>query len=220
MADEIPLWEDEERLRGEKETLGLYLTGHPIERYADDLEAIVSQRIRQLRPAGEKKMTVAGMVVAIRTMNSRRGDRIAFVTIDDRSGRLEVAFFGEAYQACREILAKDRIIVISGPVSIDDRDNIRMRAEQAYDIEQARAVYAKRLEVDIQSNVVSADFIGRLAETLRPYSPGPCPVQINYRGGQARASMLLGQDWATQPAEELLQRLRKLTGEGHVRMVY
>ncbi len=222
VADEaIPEWEDEERLRGEKETLGLYLTGHPIERYEDDLRQFVGQRLRDLRPTrGEGRTVVAGMIVAIRTMNSRRGERIAFVTIDDRSGRLEVAFFGEAYQASREILAKDRIIVVSGQLSVDDNDNLRFRAEEAHDIERARAIYAKRIELDLAADSSSHTIVDGLAETLRPYVPGPCPVQVNYLGERARASLVLGEDWAAEPADELLRRLRRLVGDDRVRMVY
>ena len=219
-GEAIPEWEDEERLRGEKETLGLYLTGHPIERYEDELRQFVGQRIRDLRPVGDGRALVAGMIVAIRTMNSRRGERIAFVTLDDRSGRLEVAFFGEAYQAAREVLAKDRIVVVTGNLSIDDGENLRFRAERAYDIEQARGLYAKRIELDLPADRARPDLVGELAGVLRPYTPGPCPLRINYRGDGGRASLLLGEDWAARPTNELLQRLQRLAGEGRVRMVY
>jgi len=81
-------WDDETRLTGEKETLGLYLTGHPIDRYEHEINQIVSKRIVGLNPKSDQNITVAGLVVAMRTMNTKRGDRIAFITLDDRTGRL------------------------------------------------------------------------------------------------------------------------------------
>ncbi|MCK4587844.1 MAG: DNA polymerase III subunit alpha, partial [Gammaproteobacteria bacterium] len=105
-------WDDEIRLNGERDTLGLYLTGHPIDRYEAEVEQLVSHRIAVLNPNSNQSITVAGLVVAIRTMNTRRGDKIAFVTLDDRTGRLELAVFSEAYHQYRDLLAKDRLVVV------------------------------------------------------------------------------------------------------------
>ncbi len=218
---DVPEWSDEVRLRGEKETLGLYLTGHPIDRFEDDLKQIVSQRIVELNPVGEQKATIAGMVVDLRTMNSRRGDRIAFVTLDDRSGRLEVAFFSEAYQEYRDLLAKDRILVVSGTISLDDYSGgCRMSVDLAYEIEQARERYARRLEIDVEPSQVDAVFNKRLSDTLQPYRDGRCPIHINYLGPDALARIALGPEWTVHPAEELLLRLREISGQERVRMVY
>ena len=220
-APDVPEWSDDVRLRGEKETLGLYLTGHPIERFERDLDQIVSQRIAELNPVGEQKATIAGMVVDIRVMNSRRGDRIAFVTLDDRSGRIEVAFFSEAYQEYRDLLAKDRILVVSGMISLDDYSGgCRMTVDLAYEIEQARERYARRLEIDIEPDQVDAGFSKRLSDTLLPYRDGKCPVHINYMRRDALARLALGPEWSVRPAEELLHRLREISGNERVRMVY
>jgi len=220
-SPDVPEWTDDVRLRGEKETLGLYLTGHPIEKFEADLKQIVSQRIVELNPVGEQRATIAGMIVDIRTMNSRRGDRIAFVTLDDRSGRLEVAFFSEAYQDYRDLLTKDRILVVSGTISLDDYSGgCRMSVDLAYEIEQARERYARRLEIDLEPEQVDPGFNKRLSDTLQPFREGRCPVHINYSRSDALARIALGPEWTVHPAEELLLRLREISGEERVRMVY
>ncbi|MFQ5488983.1 MAG: DNA polymerase III subunit alpha, partial [Gammaproteobacteria bacterium] len=109
---EVPPWSEEQRLSGEKETLGLYLTGHPIQRYEAELARFITARISELNPARDQNVVIAGLVVAIRTLNSRRGDRIAFVTLDDRSGRIDLAVFAEAYRRYRDLIGKDRLIVV------------------------------------------------------------------------------------------------------------
>jgi DNA polymerase-3 subunit alpha len=214
-------WDDETRLNGEKETLGLYLTGHPIDRYEQEISQFVSQRIAQLNPKSEQTLTVAGLVVALRTMNTKRGDRIAFVTLDDRTGRLEVAVFSEAYQHYRDLLAKDRLIVVEGEVSVDDYSGgIKMSARKIYDIDHAREAFAKRLVLSVEQNRTGNGFIGELARVLTPYREGHCPVQVDYQHPKARARIQLGSEWRVRPTDELLRRLGELAGKGRVRVEY
>nr|AQQ74531.1 hypothetical protein [uncultured bacterium] len=219
MTRDFAEWSEEQRLAGEKETLGLYLTGHPIERYRVELERFVTSSIADLRPSSERNVTVAGLLVGIRAMNSRRGDRMAFITLDDRSGRIEISVFSEAYQKYRDLLTKDRLLVVDGSVSPDEyTGGFRMNAERILGIDEARALYAKGLEIDL-----GTDFngVGRsLAQVLEPFRAGPCPVWINYRGRQASARMSLGQGWRVTPTDELLHRLTEVAGTDRVRVVY
>jgi DNA polymerase-3 subunit alpha len=217
----VPEWDEEQRLLGEKETLGLYLTGHPIERYRGELARFISSSIAELKPAADQAVVVAGLVVAIRTMNSRRGERIAFMTLDDRSGRIEIAVFSEAYQKYRDLLAKDRLLVVEGGVSVDDYSGgYRMSADKIYDIDRARGVYAKGVEIDVQASRAADDFSAMLARILEPFRAGRCPVWINYEGAGARARMALGREWSVNPTDELLHRLSEVAGPDGVRVIY
>jgi len=218
---EVPPWSEEQRLRGEKETLGLYLTGHPIQRYEAELARFITARISELNPGRDQSVVIAGLVVAIRTMNSRRGDRIAFVTLDDRSGRIDLAVFAEAYRRYRDLISKDRLIVVSGTVSVDEYSGgFRMSVDEVYDIDQAREIYAKRLEIDLDRQHLSQDVSRSLAEVLQPFREGDCPVWIKYLNGRARASLALGQEWRVHPTDELIHRLSEVAGPAGVRIVY
>ena len=218
---EMEEWDDEQRLACEKQTLGLYLTGHPIERYAEELKHIVSSRIVDLKPAKDKSVIVAGLIIAIRTMNTKRGDRIAFITLDDRSGRVEVALFSEAYQRYQELIGKDKVVVVEGEVSVDDfSGGFRMSARTLYDMEQARAHFAKRLKVFVTEQRAANGFIPALQHVLQPFCQGACPVVIDYLSSDARVDLPLGQQWQVPPADELLHRLRELAGEQDVTVIY
>lgn len=87
-----------ERLKGEKDTLGLYLTGHPIDEYEGEVRRFARQRIVELKPARDTQ-TVAGLIVNLRVMKNKKGDKMGFVTLDDRSGRIEASLFSEAFAA-------------------------------------------------------------------------------------------------------------------------
>jgi DNA polymerase-3 subunit alpha len=218
---DLPEWDDEQRLACEKQTLGLYLTGHPIERYADELTRFVSSRIVNLKPTHDQTVVVAGLIIAIRSMNTRRGDKMAFITIDDRSARIELAVFSDAYLRYQDVLTKDRIIVVEGEVSVDEYSGgYRMSARAIYDVEQAREHFAKRLQVSVQEQHASNGFVPALQHVLQPFREGVCPVVIDYRRQDARAQIPLGQDWRVHPTDELLHRLRELAGEQDVEVIY
>jgi DNA polymerase-3 subunit alpha len=223
-------WEEEQRLQGEKETLGLYLTGHPINRIDAELDAMIGTRIGALLQStrgqnDREKRTVAGLVVSVRHGKTQRG-RMGSVVLDDRTGRIEVTCFSDLYEQVRDLLVADRILVISGSMSFDDyRDSWSLRADQVRSLAQAREVLADHLALalDLSNPVKHASGLG-LAEELRTilaaFQGGGLPVRIDYHRPGARGQLLLGVDWRVQPTEELLKRLRRLLGVDAVQISY
>ncbi|WP_420887132.1 DNA polymerase III subunit alpha [Candidatus Competibacter phosphatis] len=136
-------WDEEERLRGEKETLGVYLTGHPINRLKSELEALGATRLRDLNENGggsrrgnERSLTVAGLVVSLRTRNANRGGRIAFVTLDDGGGRMELRIFPEVYEQHRSLIVEDAILLVQGSLGWDEfNQTTRLNVERVLDLD-------------------------------------------------------------------------------------
>lgn len=214
-------WREEQRLANEKTTLGLYLTGHPINRYLKELKQFVSGRLSEMKPTKNATVIVAGLVVGMRVMTTKRGDKMAFLTLDDRSGRMEMAVFSEEFNANRENLAKDKLIVASVEVSIDDYSGgIKMRAKEIYDISQARERFAKNLMVTVDNVHASNGFINDLQRVLTPFKEGSCPVVVDYHKDDASAEIPLGEEWRVHPTDELLNRLRETMGDKKINIVY
>jgi len=216
-----PDWHEDQRLSCEKQTLGLYLTGHPIERYLDELGRFVTARIVDLKPTNDQTVVVAGLIIAMRSMNTKRGDRMAFITIDDRSARIELAVFSESYQRYRDLLAKDKLIVVEGEVSVDEYSGgYKMSARSIYDINQAREHFARKLILEVDEQRAANGFIKQLQSTLAPFREGGCPVSLAYLRDGARAEIALGDAWRVHPTDELIHRLKEVMGDGQVRLVY
>jgi DNA polymerase-3 subunit alpha len=213
-------WTMKERLHAEKETLGLYLTGHPIDEYDSELNHLVSSRIADLKPE-KSNQTVAGLVVAQRVMKTKRGDTMAFVTLDDRTGRIEVAIFSDTYNQSRDLLMKDGLLVINGQVSYDDYSGLlKMRADTISLLSDVRQEKARELCLELESGNLPANFIRELSDILDPYREGRCPLVIDYQRSNARAQLRLGNAWLVRPEDDLLQRLRDQYGTTKVRLVY
>ena len=213
-------WSEEERLAGEKETLGLYLTGHPISRFEPELEKITNARLSDLRPIAGQTQAVAGLVAGLRTLNTRHG-RMAIATLDDRTARVEVRIYAELFSSCREKLVRDRLIVVEGEVEDDEfSGGCSVIANAIDDLESARERRARRILIELDCDSMDDGVARALREAIESYRSGRTPVCIDYRRRDARARLALGDGWTVRPAEALVDRLRDVAGAERVRIEY
>jgi DNA polymerase-3 subunit alpha len=225
-APDQPEWTDSVRLRGERETLGRAISGHPIDRFVNDLPRFITGRIADYleadRPSGEggqkffggKPAAIAGVVEEVR----RRGPRTE-ILLDDDSGRIAVSFFDEQYQQFRELLVKDALLLIEGKVRFDEFANTWvLRASKVSELERLREKEARRIVLRIRA--ADAKLLAGLQTTLTPYRGGACHVAVQYYGAQARGTFSFGADWKVRPAPALLEELEKLLGRGSIAVLY
>jgi len=221
-------WTEKEKLEAEKQTLGLFLSGHPIAEYLPELKHITHGTLGSLevdagRARGKMEARVAGLIVEMRTRQTKQGKMMGFATLDDRTGRLEVAAFSGIFDKYRNLLSKDTILVAEGSLAMDDFTNgLRMTAEKLYGIEEARELFARgiQLTIDTANRSLSGDWPARLQDILAPFRGGNCPVQIDYRTARDKAALQLGEEWRVRPADELLIRLRRLLSNENVLVRY
>ncbi len=221
-------WSDAERLAGERETLGLFLSGHPISPYEPDLKFLVSARLvdvggaRPTAPLGErgwsqgKPATVAGLVLEIR----RRPNRVTLI-LDDRSARLEVSLFEETFQQYRDIIVKDAILIVDGMLRFDDFiEAWRLQAKTMMDIDRARERFARRLWLKWPAQFDGPAGLKRFEDLLRPYLKGPCGVSVAVNRAGYSGRLNLADSWSVRPSRELLDKLSALVGREGWYLVY
>jgi DNA polymerase-3 subunit alpha len=224
----VPEWSASQRLAGERETLGLYLTGHPIAPYEPDLRSFASGRIAEYlseRPSGPidpgraymdaRSATLAGLVLEVR----RRGARVSF-TLDDRSGRMEVTLYEEVYQRYRDLIVKDALVQVEGALRFDEfSDAWRLAARQITALAAVRERLARAMLL-AWPRKPPPQLPERLEALLGGYRGGPCAVLLQYRCAAATGTLAFGGDWKVRPAPELIEQLEALLGEGAVRLRY
>ncbi|ABS07610.1 DNA polymerase III subunit alpha [Shewanella baltica] len=215
-------WPDKIWLEGERETLGLYLTGHPINQYLKELKHYTSGRLKDVHPTERGKTAkAAGLVVATRVMLTKRGSKMGLLTLDDKSARLEIMLFTEAFEKFNHLLEKDRILICEGEVSYDDfAGGNRMTARNIIDISEARSHFAKALEIDMDGSELTPSALDTFEQALSPWRNGAVPVVINYTQALAKGQFRLADAWRVNPTDDLMLSLESLLGPNKVRILF
>ena len=212
-------WSLKERLQGEKDTLGLFVTGHPFDEYEHEVRKLVPTKLSQLQEA-KAPQKLAGLVVDMRVMKNKRGDNMCFATLDDRTARVEVALFSDVYEQVREVVAKDKVLVVEALVSHDDYSGgLKATGRSAMEISQARLAFAKALRITVDGERSEDEFCNSLKNVLQRMPDG-CPVILDFYNSVARCDIQLGQEWCINPSDEQLQELRYAYGENAVELVF
>ncbi|MDP5129306.1 MAG: DNA polymerase III subunit alpha [Paraglaciecola sp.] len=219
---DVPKWPEKVWLDGEKEALGLYLTGHPINQYLAEMKHYAPTRLVDLKPTNKDQTSYAvGLVLSVRVMTNKRGKRWALVTLDDKSARIDVRFFPEMYEQYESLLQTDKILVISGQVSFDEfSGGNTIQARDAMDIVQAREKNAKAVQIHLESSWCNPASLAKLQTILTPYQGGSCPVLVHYRHPDAEANLAFGAQWYITPEDELLYDLQQYLGAAQVDLVF
>ena len=217
-------WTRSERLAAEKKSLGLYLTGHPIDAYLDEIATLRSTPIDSL-VQGRSTQTVAGLVVSVRSRRSRRGDSMAFVGLDDRTGRIEATVSDKVLAAARDKLVNDAVLVVEAEVEYDDyAGSLRLRARSVETLEEARVRLAECLKISVDGNGTDDEFALRLRDLLQSHRLGEaadgCPVAVEYCCDKARVRVDLGERWRVVPSNALVEELGAAFGAERVEFAY
>ncbi len=226
-----PEWPLEQKLQGERDTLGHYLSGHPVDPWREELAQLATcplgEIVDRYQPPRPRKndgddgnrfrrgpdtpWTAAGMVVAVR----KRGDSDAFVRLEDGTGAIEVSFFGELYQQVAPLLVRDELLIVEGGLRIDEFSGggFQIRARSAMTLADACRRHARLLQLKL--NRIDAGFAAQLRQALAGFLGGGGGATVTlhgYQNGSAQADLELGEEWRVEPVPDLLRAIRALPG--------
>ncbi len=244
---EVEDWDDEIRLSNEKETLGLYLTGHPISRYEHELRRFTECRFSKVpdlvpdsgrggqggsggyggyRKKDTRQFCLAGLLIGMRVRKTKTGSKIVTGVLDDRTARIEVVMYEEVFEQYGHAMVKDKVCVVIGSVSYDDFNAAySVNATTIYTMTQAREHFARGLQIKLDKTKVNgnwsdASISQQLSEVLHTYREGNCPVNIEYNSGADVSQFVLGEEWNVVPSDDLLTRLDKVFGPEQIQIMY
>ena len=177
---DVSPWTEGQKLAFEKEALGLYLSGHPIDRFHRDLDRAGVRRIEALDgPASSAR--VGGVVSQCRHLRTKKGDPMAVVTLEDRAGRMEAVVFPEAFRRYGALLEVDRLVVVSGKLEMDE-EVPRMMAGEVHSMETVLGDVGRPLAIRLASPPADRATIEALAEVLgRHDGTGRVALEIELR---------------------------------------
>ena len=214
-------WSDEVRLKGEKDTLGLYLTGHPIDVYRSELKSFIPVKLNELTPTRRGVTTVfAGLVVDIANFPNRM-----MVTLDDGTSRLEVSANHERFQRFKDIVQLERVVVIEGEIyEREGYDRPMARLNKAFSLNEIRQKRANSIQIKLNNEHLSKTLSQDLQKILLPFcNVDMCnhiPLQLQIEYAYASAEVHLGLNWKVAPQDELLAKLRDYFGKDVIHVEY
>lgn len=219
---DVPPWPEAERLAREKEVLGFFISGHPLDRYRDEVRAFGQVTTTSLRDHRDQKVELACVVTAVsRQISKRNGAAWGRVTVEDYYGTATVLAFGEVWEEHRERLVQDAPVLLRGSVSGRDRDedDPPIFLDDVIALEELRGsgLFAVELALGPEAGV---EVLERATAALRE-SPGDSPLFVRWRNGSGEqgAVRLRSRSFKVRPDETLMATLRELFGRDGIRLV-
>lgn len=219
---QVPKWSEKIWLDGEKETLGLYLTGHPINQYVNEIKHYTDARLVDLKPSGKDNyVSTLGLVLGVRVMTNKKGRRWALVTLDDKSARMDIRLYPEVYERYEDVLTADNLLWMKGQVSFDEYSGGNtMNALEVLTLMQVRTKYAKQLRLHLQATKCTVSSVAKIQDILQPYRGGSCPLHIQVEHADASAVLATSATWFVEPQDELLSSLSHVLGADNVSLLF
>ena len=208
-------WSERTRLDFEKETLGLYLTGHPTDAYLREFKSFICP-LGKLDPSQKKRVITCGLISNVRKIDTKSGKKLVIVVLSDAQTVQDVVVFSQLYDPCADQVITGQLLVIEGELSQDTyTKGIKLKANALYSLEQARTHFAKCLSIVFTS--ADQAQLAPLKKLLNEH-PGRCMVQLQYMNDLAKANINLAA--GITPTELFLDALKLLFKEEHVTLCY
>jgi len=206
-------FEKNELLRLEKETLGLYVSEHPLEAIRAQLRRKTDATLADLghRRDGEI-VTVAGIVSAVKQLTTKKGEPMVFLRLDDVIGSAEVVVFNSVYAASRELLVTDSVLVVKARVDHKEGES-KLIALEVASFEATPERREVRLKLDARQ--ARAGIIRELAAVVRDF-PGEAPVVVDLVTSEGSRTLQFGNDFRVKPEPDFFAEVKALLGEAAV----
>jgi len=219
----IPDWDEQVRLAAEKEVLGFFITGHPLEKYKErltDLNALSTEDISAMKKstAKDENITTAGLISGLRVAKSRRGELWAQAALEDMHGKVELLVFPEAYRKLAERVKLEIPVLIRGGVRIEEGANPKVTANEIIPLDEAKVPLPKALRIRIPLGNATGGTIDAL-HTLFHERKGEAKVLFDLERDGDFMVVMEAEGYNVMPDRNFLVRVEELCGRGSVRVI-
>jgi DNA polymerase-3 subunit alpha len=211
---DCPPWGEGERLAFEKESLGFFITGHPLERFREELAQWASATTGRLAELNDREVTVGGIVTGLRLIKTKKGDRMATFVLEDLEGGAEVLVFPQTYKEVAGRLAEDQVVLVKGKAEALEEGKARLLAADVRPLDQAKMQDARFVTIRVAVSSWDRAKGERLRDILDAHR-GECPVTLEVLGaGDYAVSVSTGAYYRVRPDSTLRSEVEQLLGPG------
>lgn len=214
----IEEWPENQLLGYEREMLGFYVSAHPLAKYEKLLRSYATATtsgLRELRD--QEELGIGGLISTIKEITTKKGDRMAFVGLEDLEGTAEIVVFPELFKSAVKLLVKDTPVFIRGRVNARE-DTPKIIAEEIIPLEEVKTKFTKVISIDLLTAGLDMNVLQRIKKILGEH-PGKVPVYLTFRDPSGRRTVVhSGEDLRVDTSDVLFQDLEQLLGEGTVKI--
>jgi DNA polymerase-3 subunit alpha len=208
----IDEWDDRDKLQQEKETLGFYVTGHPLDRYKQTLEKFTNVDALSIREVADKSaVRIGGTISSSKVIRTRKEELMGFATMEDLNGTVEVVIFPSIYAGCADLLSSDTPVLVQGQAQVEE-NGVKILADAIIPMNRAEATWTVEVRLMVDPEITDRETLTRVHRTLRQY-PGSCKgfVHICLKD-QAEAVVSMADDVRIQCCEAMTREVNGIFG--------
>jgi DNA polymerase-3 subunit alpha len=212
-------WDDDEKLRKEKESLGFYITGHPLDRYGDVISQFATTTTQDIAGIKDKEIVrLPGLVNNMRIKRTKKGDKMAIIRLEDKHGFTELVVFPDVFARCGPILSDDRPLLVTGEV--ETGENVaKIRAQDIVPLETVKQKAIKAISIPVSPEGLSRSSLMKLKDLVFRY-PGECKLMFRINlDGSSQSTIAAHNRYSIMPEETLIQQIESLVGSKVIRDV-
>ena len=215
---ELEPWGEAEKLSREKTVLGFFVSGHPLKKYEQEVEAFSTAKFGEAELVEfDSNVRVCGIITAVRTKIDRKGNTMAFVSMEDFTGKGELIVFSDPFKNYKHLLFPDSLVIIEGKAQPTD-DTLKILPSVVHPLHEAHRHYAKNVVISFDINTIDEETIGKL-RTILEESEGNCSCTFVVENAEAS----IPKNWYSRrymvnPNDAFIQKVNQLLGENAVRV--
>ena len=206
-------WDEREILRREKESLGFYITGHPLDRYRDEVSRFITCPIQDLTLLTDKTtVRVAGVIEDLKIKRTKRGDKMAIFTLEDQSGSTEVVVFPDVFERSSALLKSDDPVLVAGMAEVDEMV-AKIITQEIQSLENVRQAAIRMIELCLPREALSKDHLEGIKDVLYRY-PGQSSVVFKVETNPGKRTVIAAHPrYNVFACREMIQELENLIGQ-------
>jgi DNA polymerase-3 subunit alpha len=217
---EVPDFDEKEKLGYELSLIGIYVSGHPLEKFADIMSQMTSMSISAVQDSqgkGKRDMVLAGLFSTPKVLLTKKGDKMAFVNLEDLTGKIECIVFPRTFEEYQTYLTSDDPVILTGTVNMDEEVRKFFPTKIQFLKEQAESrVSAVRINID--TTRLHEHSLSKLKQIILSYR-GSVPAHLIIKSQDARARLPLSGDYLVNPTPQLAAKINELLDENAVNFI-
>jgi len=212
----VPMWQESEKLEREKSVLGFYVSGHPLLRFEQEINAFASVRLGEAGGMKNGTVRACGIITSIKKKIDKKNKEMAFISIEDFTGKCECVVFSSIYKDCKDLIQPEAMVMVEGNGEISG-DVLKIIATEIIPMESVREKYAKRAFLLVNADEVNDNIIAELKELMKKHK-GNCQSYFNVKGSDfPEEQVLLARNYSVQLSTEFMNGVSALLGPNAVK---